>query len=111
MKNLNIKAILFLNYFVFAILLNSVGTVILQVQQNFGISKSSASVLEGFKDLPIAICSFILASFLPKIGIKNAMLTALFSGELYVFLLCLFSNDFWFFQITFLQLSVFRLPL
>ena len=77
-ENLNIKAILFLNYFVFAILLNSVGTVILQVQQNFGISKSSASVLEGFKDLPIAICSFILASFLPKIGIKNAMLTALF---------------------------------
>jgi len=100
MKNFNIKAVLFLNYFVFAILLNSVGTVILQVQQNFGISKSSASVLEGFKDLPIAICSFILASFLPKIGIKNSMLTALFlvSGMCFVMP---FANDFWFFKLLF----------
>ena len=34
-------------YFTFAILLNSVGTVILQVINNYGVSKSSASVLEG----------------------------------------------------------------
>ncbi|HFI4796091.1 TPA: sugar MFS transporter [Elizabethkingia anophelis] len=105
MKNLNIKAILFLNYFVFAILLNSVGTVILQVQQNFGISKSSASVLEGFKDLPIAICSFILASFLPKIGIKNAMLTALFLVSCMCFVMP-FSNDFWFFKLLFTIVGV-----
>ncbi|RMZ57892.1 MFS transporter [Chryseobacterium nematophagum] len=100
MKNFNIKAVLFLNYFVFAILLNSVGTVILQVQQNFGISKSSASVLEGFKDLPIAICSFILASFLPKIGIKNSMLIGLFLVSCMCFLMP-FSNSFWFFKLLF----------
>lgn len=100
MKNFNIKAILFLNYFVFAILLNSVGTVILQMQQNFGISKSHASVLEGFKDLPIAICSFILASFLPRIGIKNSMLIALFLVSCMCFVMP-FADDFWFFKLLF----------
>jgi len=100
MKNFNIKAVLFLNYFVFAILLNSVGTVILQMQQNFGISKSHASVLEGFKDLPIAICSFILASFLPRIGIKNSMLIALFLVSCMCFVMP-FANDFWFFKLLF----------
>ena len=77
MKNQRILLALFLIYFVFAILLNSVGTVILQVIGNYGISKASASILEGFKDLPIAIVSFLVASFLPRIGYKNAMLAAL----------------------------------
>ncbi len=45
-----VKISLFVNYFVFAILLNSVGTVILQVQNTYGVSESSASVLEAFKD-------------------------------------------------------------
>ncbi|MBC3907386.1 MFS transporter [Undibacterium umbellatum] len=65
---------LFLLYFVFAILLNSVGTVILQVIQTYGVSKSTASVLEAFKDIPISIVSFCVASFLPRLGYKYAML-------------------------------------
>ena len=77
MQNWKIKTSLFLNYFVFAILLNSVGTVILQVQQNFGITESSASVLEAFKDLSIAIVSFLVSSYIVRIGYKNAMLFAL----------------------------------
>jgi fucose permease len=77
MKNHRMVLVLFLIYFVFAILLNSVGTVILQVISNYQVSKSSASVLEGFKDMPIAIVSFLVASFLPRIGYKNAMLVAL----------------------------------
>src|SRR5471030_941713 len=77
MKNQRILFILFLIYFVFAILLNSVGTVILQVISNYGVSKSSASVLEGFKDLPIAVVSFLVASFLPRLGYKKTMLTGL----------------------------------
>ncbi len=71
------KAALFINYFVFAILLNSVGTVILQVQNNFGVSKSAASVLEGFKDLSIAITSFLIASYVVRIGYKKTMLIVL----------------------------------
>lgn len=70
------------------------------MQQNFGITKSSASVLEGFKDLPIAICSFILASFLPKIGIKKSMLIALFLVSCMCFVMP-FANDFWFFKLLF----------
>ena len=77
MKNQRILFILFLIYFVFAILLNSVGTVILQVIGNYGVSKAGASALEGFKDLPIAVVSFLLASFLPRIGYKKAMLAGL----------------------------------
>ncbi|MBN8672500.1 MAG: MFS transporter [Chitinophagales bacterium] len=77
MSSFKIKLSLFLNYFVFAILLNSVGTVILQVQNNFGISKGSASILEAFKDLSIAITSFLVASYIVRIGYKRAMQIAL----------------------------------
>lgn len=77
MPNFRIKLSLFLNYFVFAILLNSVGTVILQVQNNFGISKGAASVLEGFKDGSIAVTSFIIASHVARIGYKKTMLIGL----------------------------------
>jgi MFS transporter, FHS family, glucose/mannose:H+ symporter len=72
-----IKLSLFLNYFVFAMLLNSVGTVILQVQANYGVSESSASVLEAFKDLSIAAVSFFVASYITRIGYRRAMLIAL----------------------------------
>lgn len=105
MRNLNIKAVLFLNYFLFAILLNSVGTVILQVQQNFGISKSEASILEGFKDLPIAICSFLLASFLPRIGLKRSMLIALALVSIMCFLMPL-ADAFWYFKILFCVVGI-----
>ena len=77
MQNWKIKTSLFLNYFVFAILLNSVGTVILQVQNNYGITQGTASTLEAFKDLSIAIVSFLISSYITRIGYKNAMLIAL----------------------------------
>jgi len=77
MQNWQIKTSLFLNYFVFAILLNSVGTVILQVQNNFGVTEGAASVLEAFKDLSIAAVSFLISSYITRIGYKNAMLIAL----------------------------------
>jgi fucose permease len=64
-------------YFMFAIMLNSVGTVILQSINSFGISKPDASTLEGFKDLSIALVSFFVASFIPRIGYKIAMLIGL----------------------------------
>ncbi len=86
MSNFRIKVSLFLNYFVFAILLNSVGTVILQVQNNFDISKGSASILEAFKDLSIAITSFLIASYVVRIGYKKTMLF----GLALVSIMCLF---------------------
>lgn len=105
MKNIAIKISLFLNYFVFAILLNSVGTVILQVQRNFDISKADASILEAFKDLPIAITSFLVAAFLPKIGLKKSMLF----GLAFVAIICAIIptvNEFWYFKMLFLVIGV-----
>ena len=61
------------SYFLFAILLNSVGTVILQSIHSFNISKAEAATLEAFKDLPIAIVSFLVASFIPRVGFKIAL--------------------------------------
>ena len=77
MSNFKIKLSLFLNYFVFAILLNSVGTVILQMQNNFSVSPGSAANLEGFKDGSIAVTSFFIASYIIRIGYKNSMLIGL----------------------------------
>ena len=77
MAKIKIKLVLFINFFVIGLLLNSVGIVILQVIENYNITKSSASILEAFKDLTIAICSFLLASYIPKFGYKKSMLTAL----------------------------------
>ena len=86
MHTFKVKLSLFLNYFVFAILLNSVGTVILQVQNNFDISKGSASILEAFKDLSIAITSFLIASYVVRIGYKKTML----AGLALVAIICLY---------------------
>jgi fucose permease len=72
-----LKISLFLNYFVFAVLLNSVGTVILEVQRNYGVSESAASILEPCKDLSIAAFSFIVASCLTRLGYRRAMLLGL----------------------------------
>ena len=77
MPRLMIIAAIAASYFIFAILLNSVGTVILQSIDTFGVSKPEASTLEGFKDLSIAGVSFLVASFIPRVGYKVALLAGL----------------------------------
>lgn len=69
--------VLMLNYFLFGLLLNSVGVVILQSINSFGVTKESAALLEGFKDIPIAVVSFLVASFLPRLGYRRAMMIGL----------------------------------
>lgn len=68
---------LILTYANFAILLNSVGTVILQAMLSFGIAKTEAAILEAFKDLPIAIVSLAVAAILPRFGYRRAMIVGL----------------------------------
>lgn len=105
MKNLGIKISIYLNYFVFAILLNSVGIVIEKSIDVYKVTESQASVLEAFKDLPIAIVSFFIASFLPRYGYKRAMLTGLaivFFGCLYM----VFGNSFFHTKVLFLSIGV-----
>jgi fucose permease len=105
MKNLGIKISIYLNYFVFAILLNSVGIVIEKSIDVYKVTESQASVLEAFKDLPIALVSFLIASFLPRFGYKKAMLVAL----AIVFFGCLqmvFGNSFFYTKVLFLTIGV-----
>ena len=100
MKNIGIKISLFLIYFVFAALLNSVGILVERSQEVYGVAKPDAAILEPFKDLSIAIVSFIIGSFLPKIGYKKGMLISLAA----VFLGCIgmyFGNSFWAVKILF----------
>ena len=77
MSRTRIIVALALIYMLFAVLLNSVGTVILQSIVTFGVDKPRASLLEACKDLTIAGFSFVVASFLPALGYKRAMMLSL----------------------------------
>lgn len=77
MKSIRMFVALALIYMVFAVLLNSVGVVILQSISGFGVDKPTASLLELFKDLPIAVTSFLVASMLPVLGYRRAMMLSL----------------------------------
>lgn len=104
-KKAIVKLSLYLNYFVFAILLNSVGIVILKSQKVYGVDEVQASQLELFKDMPIAIMSFLIASFLPRIGYKRGMLAAL--GL--VAMACIgmyFGNSFWTAKLLFAAVGI-----
>lgn len=76
---------LLLSYAQFAVLLNSVGTVILQAINGFGASKSEAATLEAFKDLPIACVSLAVAAYLPRFGLRRALI----AGQAMVALACI----------------------
>lgn len=94
MKNIGIRISLFLIYFVFAALLNSVGILVERSQEVYGVLKADAAILEPFKDLSIAIVSFIIGSFLPRLGYKRGMLLSLavvFAGCIGMY----FGNSFW----------------
>lgn len=104
MNNWKIKISIFINYFLFAILLNSVGAVILQVQNTYSISESSASILEAFKDLSIAGVSFLVASFIVRIGYKNSMLIALAIVS-FTCLMMPILNQFWMTKLLFASIG------
>jgi fucose permease len=82
-----------------------VGIVIAKSINVYHVGETEASLLEAFKDLPIAIVSFLVASFLPRFGYKKAMLT----GLAIVFMGCLlmtFGNSFFYTKILFLSIGV-----
>lgn len=77
MSNWRIKLSLFINYYVFAILLNSSGIAILQAQNSFGVGKGPASWIDPCKDFSIALVSFLVSSYIARFGYKKSMLFAL----------------------------------
>ena len=76
-QNWSMKLSLLLIYMIFAVLLNSVGTVIQQSINSLGASAISASYLDSFKDITIAVVSFGAAAFLPRLGYRRGMITGL----------------------------------
>lgn len=94
-----------MTYILFAILLNSVGAVILQSILSLGVSKPQAATLEAFKDLSIAAASFLAASQLPRLGYRRAMLL----GVLTVAIGCALAawlQRFWGLQLVFATVGV-----
>jgi len=83
-----------MGYAAFAILLNSVGPVILQSIDYFHITKLTASTLEAFKDLTIAVVSFVIAAHVPRIGFGRAIVAALGLAAAGCLLVPL-ANSFW----------------
>ena len=72
-----VRVALAVNFFVFAILLNTVGIVIARVIEDYGVAGTTAATLEAFKDLSIAAASFLLASYVPRFGYRRTMLVGL----------------------------------
>src|SRR5882762_2245092 len=66
-----------LTYVVFAMLLNSVAPVILQSMLTFGVDKTATATLDACKDLSIAVTSLLVASWLPRLGYRRAMIIGL----------------------------------
>ncbi len=117
MKNWQIKLSLYLNYFVFAILLNSVGIVIQKAINRYMVGETSATYLEMAKDMSILAVSFVLGSFLPRLGYKRGMLLGLaiaFCGCLAMYFGNSFNSSLLLFGLTgiafaFIKLSVYSL--
>jgi fucose permease len=103
--NRQLKLGILISYAIFAVLLNSVGTVILQSIEHFHVSKVAASTLEGFKDLSIAVASFLLASLLPRFGYRRGMI----AGSALVAICCAMMplfDSFWMTRLLFLAVGI-----
>ena len=77
MSQWRIKVSLFACFMIFAVLMTSVGAVILQVQTHYGVSESAAGILGACRDVSIAVAAFLLAAHVARIGYKRSMLVSL----------------------------------
>ena len=68
---------LIFSFFMPAVLLNTVGVVILNLVNELHVSMGAASWLEAFKDVSIMIGAFILASFIPSFGYKKSLIVGI----------------------------------
>lgn len=95
----NIALPLRLTFFIFSMVLNCMGIVILQLsQENIGYDK--LGFLEAFKDLPIAFISLFAVNFISKVGAKKSLILALSIVGICSFILP-FVEVFWFYKLWF----------
>lgn len=92
-------------YFLFALLLNSVGIVIHQSLRLYGIDEVSASSLEAYKDLPIAAVSLVAGTLLPRWGHKFSLQCCLWLASGVCGLLYLYPS-FWTMKLLFAGIGV-----
>src|SRR3546814_20060490 len=74
MDRARIIVALALTYAVLGILMNSVGVVILQSIRHFAATKTLGSTLEACKDLSVVAASFLLATRIPSLGYRRALI-------------------------------------
>lgn len=65
------------SYALLGLLMNSVGTVILQSIAHYGVSKPQAATLEACKDLSVVVASFLFATALPRFGFRRAQIAVM----------------------------------
>ena len=98
-RRLSIAALI-VTYALLGLLMNSVGTVILQSIKQYGVSKPHAATLEACKDLSVVTASFLFAVALPRFGYRRAQISvmaAIGTGALVLPLL----DSFWAMQLFF----------
>ncbi len=105
MSTWRVRLSLFLNFFVFAILLNTVGIVIKRVIDDYGVTEAMAASLEAYKDLSIAFASFLLASYIPRFGYRRSMLAGLLAVTLASMLVALVTG-FWVTPVLYMTIGV-----
>jgi fucose permease len=105
MKKLKIKLALIYNFILPALLINSVGVVTLQLITSYDVSKQAVGWLGAFKDISILLGSFILASFIPKMGYKKSLLVGV-SLEIIACLLMALAPSFMMARIFFVLVGV-----
>src|SRR6218665_280667 len=93
------------SYALLGLLMNSVGTVILQSIAHYGVTKPHAATLEACKDLSVVVASFLFATNLPRFGFKRAqigVMLAIAAGSLAIS----FANSFWAMQLFFVLVGL-----
>jgi fucose permease len=93
------------SYALLGLLMNSVGTVILQSIAHYGVTKPQAATLEACKDLSVVVASFLFATNLPRFGFRRAqigVMLAVAAGAVAIS----FANSFWAMQLFFVLVGL-----
>lgn len=93
------------SYALLGLLMNSVGTVILQSIAHYGVTKTHAATLEACKDLSVVVASFLFATSLPRFGFRRAQIGVMLAVAVGAAAIS-FANSFWAMQIFFVLVGL-----
>ncbi|MET0307362.1 MAG: MFS transporter [Sphingomonas sp.] len=96
---------LIVSYALLGLLMNSVGTVILQSIAHYGVSKPHAATLEACKDLSVVVASFLFATALPRFGFRRAQILVMILVAIGALAISM-ANSFWAMQFFFVLVGL-----